>query len=281
MRFVFSRTRLAALSLLAAALIALCGCDILRTGEELYCLPELSEEDADLHGVLDQVLESGAQSVSPRSGGLRQSAQAADLDGDGETEIIAFFREEDGVTLRVCIFDRVGEHYSTAAVIEGTGTAIEKADCVRLRGEADSELLILWNIGDSALRYLGVYSLTDWSCEELLAAGCSGCLVTRAGDEQALLMIKYDTELQVGTAQLYTFSTGMGEKCCEITLPAGLGEDPILSETILADGSGAILLENRAGQSCILKYEDSSFTITESTEGEDPPGGSNEKGTDT
>ena len=59
---------------------------------DLYSLPQLPEEYTELNSSLNQLLESGAEYAAPVSGSNIQPVQLEDLDGDGEEEALAFFR---------------------------------------------------------------------------------------------------------------------------------------------------------------------------------------------
>ena len=64
-------------------LLCLSGC-YLKTGEELYSLPQPPEDYLDLQNALSAVLDEGAEYAAPVSGANRQSVQLVDLNADGE-----------------------------------------------------------------------------------------------------------------------------------------------------------------------------------------------------
>ena len=69
------------MALLLCALFA--GC-VLQSPEELYQLPEQSEEYYNLQNQIESVLAGGAEYCAPVSGDRRQAVQLADLNSDGE-----------------------------------------------------------------------------------------------------------------------------------------------------------------------------------------------------
>ena len=76
--------------LLAALLLALGGCGMGGSIDELYSLPQMADEYVELQRAIDAVLDDGAVYSAPVDGVHRQSVQLCDLNGDGEEEAAAF-----------------------------------------------------------------------------------------------------------------------------------------------------------------------------------------------
>ena len=112
--------------LLAAALpLLLSGCMLSASVEDLYILPQLPVEYKDLSAQIDAILADGAEYTSPTAGTNLQSVQLVDLDGDGNEEALAFFRNaSEESPLKIYIFRSVGDTYEQAAIIDGSGTSI-------------------------------------------------------------------------------------------------------------------------------------------------------------
>ncbi len=142
-----------------AALMLLSGC-MSVTAEELYRLPEISENNRQLQSTINAVLNSGAEFLAPTAGANRQSVQLQDLDGDGVAEALAFFSFPEDRPLRMYILKRQGGAYETAAVIEGEGTAFERVIYTDMDGDGISELIVGWKMGTS-LQLMTVYSVKD------------------------------------------------------------------------------------------------------------------------
>ena len=85
--------RLAGLGLMAGVLMLLTsGCGFAFSPEELYSLPALPAENTELNNCINQIIEGGAEYAAPVSGTNIQPVQMRDLDGDGQQEAVAFFR---------------------------------------------------------------------------------------------------------------------------------------------------------------------------------------------
>lgn len=154
---------------LSALLLLFSGCTIMASVEELYALPRLPEEYQSLGNQIDSILYSGAEMISPTSGTNLQSVQLQDLNGDGVSEAIAFFRgNNDERPLKIYIFQEVNEVYEVAAVIEGSGTSIYSVSYLDMNGDGVKEILVSWRV--STQQALSVYGLEDLKPVLLMSA---------------------------------------------------------------------------------------------------------------
>ena len=148
---------LAALGLLA--LLTVSGCGFTLSPEELYSLPQLPTEYTELNNCLNRVIEGGAEYAAPVSGSNIQPVQLEDLDGDGEEEAVAFFRDSaDEKPLKIYIFTPRDEGYEEAAVIEGAGTSVYSVAYEDLDQDGRKELLVGWRV-NTDMQALSVYTL--------------------------------------------------------------------------------------------------------------------------
>lgn len=134
------------------------GCMMMASVEELYALPRLPEEYQALGSQIEAILAGGAETISPTSGTNLQSVQIQDINGDGVSEAIAFFRyNNDERPLKIYIFREADETYEIAAVIEGSGTSIYSISYVDMNGDGVKEILVSWRV--STQQALSVYGL--------------------------------------------------------------------------------------------------------------------------
>ena len=81
------------------------GCGFTISPQELYCLPKLPTEYTELDNRINAILSDGAEYAAPISGSNLQPVQLEDLNGDGQEEAVAFFRNDaDEKPLKICIF---------------------------------------------------------------------------------------------------------------------------------------------------------------------------------
>ena len=142
--------------------LVLTGCMTMASVEDLYALPRLPEEYQALGKLIDTILTEGAEMTSPTSGTNLQSVQIQDLDGDGVSEAIAFFRSNISERpMKICIFRELNETYEIAAVIEGSGTSIHSISYLDMNGDGIKEILTSWRVGtQQALTIHGLEGLS-------------------------------------------------------------------------------------------------------------------------
>ena len=167
MRPWMNRIVLTALGL--CLLLTSSGCGFSFSPEGLYCLPQLPAEYTELNSCINQVIEEGAEYAAPVSGSNIQPVQLEDLNGDGEEEAIAFFRNSaDERPLKIYIFTARGQTYEQSAVIEGTGTSIYSVAYEDLNQDGWRELLVGWRV-NTDMQALSIYTLRSGKPEELVS----------------------------------------------------------------------------------------------------------------
>ena len=158
-RIISARRHIAAL-ILVAAVLALAGC-FRSSADDLYGLPEVSDEYIRLQEQVNAVLREGAEFSPPTSGPNRQSVQQKDLDGDGVNEVLAFFSYPGDSSLKIYIFEMIEDDYVVAEVIEGVGTAFESVRYVDMDGDGIVEIVVGWQLG-AALKHMSIYSIKGY-----------------------------------------------------------------------------------------------------------------------
>ena len=151
--------------LFTLALTGLSGCLRIRA-EDLYRLPQASEDYLKLQENINNVLNLGAEYSPPISGPNRQSVQLRDLNGDGSNEVIAFFNTPHDSKLSIYIFRMVDGDYAIADVIEGVGAAFESVRYVDLDGDGVLEIIVGRQEG-AALKHMSIYSVKDYPAVQL------------------------------------------------------------------------------------------------------------------
>lgn len=155
--------------MLVLVLVTACGCsNFTFSPQELYSLPKLPAEYAELDKRIHDILAGGAEYAAPTTGTNIQSVQLVDLDGDGAQEAVAFFRNAaEEKPLQICIFAAHEETYEQLAVIEGSGTGISSIEYSDLNGDGSVELVVGWRVSMD-LQALSVYSLRSGEPVELM-----------------------------------------------------------------------------------------------------------------
>lgn len=219
----------------------LSGCSPVSVSE-LYSLPQLPDIYIGLQSLIDSEISSGSEYSSPTRGSNRQAVQLYDLDSDGDSEAVAFFRTGDG-SLKICIYKSDDTTYSPACTISGEGSSIGRVEYADMNGDGFAELIVTWQI-DGGINMLNVYSLFDWDETVLLTADCSG-FTTADMDSNSkieLLLLHYDTDSQ-GYIDMYSLDSNHEMLLSSAQLSRGFDTVTRLSTGAIAGGGLALFAE--------------------------------------
>lgn len=160
------------LAAVLAAVLLLSGCSAMPkltlNPQELYTLPTLPAKYTELNNQLSAILDSGAEYAAPTSGTYIQPVQLVDLDSDGRSEAVAFFRDSSSEKpLKIYIFTAAEDSYEQTDLIEGSGTSIYSIDYKDLDGDGRKEIAVGWKTTE-ALQVLEIYALRSGNTETLV-----------------------------------------------------------------------------------------------------------------
>ena len=240
--------------LLAVALLCslLSGC--LKSTEELYTLPQQSDEYYELQKAIDAVLVGGAAYSAPVSGSNQQAVQLADLDADGEDEAIAFVKTTDAMPLKAYIFDRIGESYQKIAVIEGNGSSFDSVEYVQIDGVGGLDVVIGWQVSDQVVKAIAAYSLREDGVLELMSAGYTAYKVTDLDldGRSELFLLRQDTAGQSGVAEFYSYNDGVMERAPEVMMTGNVTSLKRIVTGYMDTGVPAIFVSSTNEESYII-----------------------------
>ena len=200
------------LLLLAAALLplALSGCMMSASVDDLYALPQLPEEYKALSARLSEILAMGAEYAPPQAGGNLPQVQMVDLDGDGVDEALAFFRiSTEERPLKIYIFRAVEDGYQQAGVIDGSGTSIHSVRYEDMDGDGVREVLVSWRVS-AEVQSISVYSVPDLEPVRLMSASYARYeVVDLDGDDdlELVLLRSDDTDTGFSMADYYDWDS--------------------------------------------------------------------------
>ena len=242
-----TKSRRFAALLLAVCVAAACtGC--MTSVDELYSLPQMSEQYVQLQELIAQRIAEGSAYAAPTGGSNRQNVQLRDLDGDGADEALAFLTDETA-TPTVCVY-RQGEggDYYQSVVITGDGSAVASVDYADLNGDGASELIIAWQIsGDLCL--LGVYALSgdgEDGPDQLLRADCSDFLVCDLDGDGVQDLLDLRIASGRSTMVLYQLADGDTSSSSAV-FSSGVTQVRRAVAGTLSDGTPAIFVESDLG----------------------------------
>lgn len=245
--------KILAAAVLTLALTLLSGCFV-KTVDEMYALPQHSDEYYDLQKAIDGVMTAGASYCAPVAGVNQQSVQLADLDGDGEDEAIVFLKRDTAKPLSAYIFDKSGNSYQNIAVIEGSGTAFVSAEYVELDDAPGMEIIIGRRLSDQVAQAMSVYTLSQGRIVELLSTNYSEyTTVDLDGDGQKdIFLYRYDSETQKGVAELYRYDGTQLEREPEANISEGAGAVKRIITGEMAHNVPAVFVASEFGGDSII-----------------------------
>lgn len=239
--------------LLVAVILMLCGCNM-TTVDQLYCLPDRSEEHDNLQSLMSSAME-GLSYSAPVSGQNRQTVQMADLNGDGEDEYILFAKGTSENPLYIFIFVRDGEEYRLLDTIQSSGSAFDQVEYVPMDNRKGCELVIGHQVSDQVLRSVSVYTMRDDRMELLMSSGYSKFLCTdlsRNGKNELLLLRPGEEDGQHGIAELYSLLSGTAERYTEAVMSRPVDKIKRIMVGRLDDGIPAVYVASDVDGSAII-----------------------------
>jgi len=266
------RKKILLAALTAAITLLLSGCFV-KTVDELYALPKHSDEYYDLQQAIDEVMASGAEYSAPVSGINQQSVQLADLDGDGDNEVVVFLKNSSGEKpLNAYIFNQVDGHYQNIAVIEGNGSGFESVEYLQLDDKPGMEILIGRQLSDQVLQAMSAYTLTDGHVVELMSANYTQYTTADLdGDgRKDIFILRFDAEERQGVAELYRYEGGQMARDAEASMSTGVESIKRIVAGNMAKDVPAIFVASVYNENSILTdvfaFRDGSFQNVTSSE---------------
>lgn len=224
-----------------------------RATEELFSLPQASEEYLKLQEKINTILAADAEYAAPVSGSNRQSVQLQDLNNDGMDEAIAFFSVAGDKPMKIYIFKSNEGTYEEATVINGEGTAIDSISYTDMNGDGFMEIVVGWQMS-ATLKLIQVYSIVDFQSASILSSDYSEYTISDLdldGNSDVVVLRLLDTS-QTGELEMFSL-TSDGEVVSEkANLSRGITAVSRVRSSTLFDGSPAIYIESLyAGSSLI------------------------------
>jgi hypothetical protein len=227
------------------------GCSSLNA-EELYCLPEATDDYYDLQEALSKVLSSGLSYQAPTSGARREPVQLVDLTGDGVDEAVAFFRsDEDGI--QAYIFSRQDSTYEPAAVIGCAGSSVGSVEYADLDGDGSLELFLASEVSEDVTQALQVLRFDGQEATPLLTTSCAQYLLESLSSDSSQSVLCFGANgAEAATVDCFRLEGSQMISCGQVRL--GSSYDSLLSiqSGTLSDGVPALLVTAAQGEDQLL-----------------------------
>jgi len=234
------------ISLLVLVLVVLLTGCLRVTADELYALPEISEEYLRLQAHINILLSQGAEYAPPSRGPNRQAVQLVDLNGTGMAEVIAFFSLPGESALNVYIFELVDGDYTLADTIEGIGDEIESVRYIDMDGDGILEIVIGWQMGHT-LRFMSIYSMAGFHNQELVTGVeyTEISIFDMSGDgTDDVIIFKLPTQETSASAEIYSLMQDGEIIKEEARLSNGIESISRIMNGRLVDSSPAIFVDS-------------------------------------
>ncbi len=183
------------------------------SAESLYALPRLPEEYEALSAQLAEILAGGAEYAPPQSGQNLPPVQKVDLDGDGQDEVLAFFRaSSEERPLKIYIFQAVEDGYQLAGRIDGSGTSIHSFLYEDMNGDGVQEMIVSWSVS-AEVQAMSMYILENLEPVQVMSTSYARyTLADLDGDDgQELVVLRSDdAETGLCMADYYDWGAGNG-----------------------------------------------------------------------
>ena len=240
--------------------LVLSGCMMMASVEELYALPKLPQEYQALGNHIEDILSKGAETTSPTSGSNLQSVQIEDLDGDGVSEAIAFFRNNnDERPMKIYIFRALNDVYEQAALIEGSGTSIYSVRYLDMNKDGVKEILVSWRVGMQ--QALSIYALENLKPILLMSSAYARYeIVDLDRDHASELIILRGDETEAGSsmADFYNWDGASLLLKSSARISVAVGELQWIKKGTLESGEPAVFVTGR-----VAGVEENSRAITD------------------
>ena len=230
--------------MITLAALTLSGCMSISV-EDLYSLPQASDEYLQLQRQINSVLSLGAEFSPPTGGPNRQAVQLKDLDGDGADEVIAFFSILGDSSLRIYIFSMVDGDYSVAEVIEGYGTAFESVRYTDMDGDGVVEIIVGWQMG-ATLKHVSIYSIKDFHSVLLVGRDYSDITVYDLHDDgnESVVVFRLPSQDSGAVAEMLSLMPDGEVVSSEAKLSSGIETITRVLTGRLIDGVPAVFVES-------------------------------------
>ena len=230
------------LLLIVVASMLLSGC-VMRTVDELYCLPKRSQSDDDMQAVIDSAM-TGLSYCAPLYGQNRQMMQPADLDGDGVEEYVVLARGGFQRQLKILIFDQYALGYALAHTIENFGTAFDFIEFANVDNHPGLEIVVGRQMGDGVVRSAAVYRYGDGGAQQLLEAGYAQiltCDMDEDGRSELVSVRPGESGEVTSDVVLYRYEEGQLHVSSQLDIAASAGSIKRMDLVVLQDGNQAVL----------------------------------------
>lgn len=201
--------------LMAFLSLPLAGCSI-ESGDGLASLPKLPGEYLALQKKMDDVLAQGYIPAVAESGANRQAVQQQDIDGDGESEIVSFFRSATSGEYAVYLHKKVEDEYVELGHAKGYGKYLREVSYPRCAPNGARAIALSWGMEDNSSYGLSVHMLTGEGLSDALTIKYNTSYITDLNSDgmDEIILTMFDRLSNSMSLTAYGFS---GTECAALS----------------------------------------------------------------
>ncbi len=229
------------------------GC-VMRTVDEMYCLPQRSETYNSLQSAINASMIS-LEYCAPVAGENQQTVQMADLDGDGLQEYLLFAKDDSQRPLRILVFDYLNGSFVHTDTIELGGSAFDRVEYAQIDGRGGVEIVVGRMLSDQMLRSVSVYSLSNGEAEHLVTANYRSFLTVDLDDnrQSELFVIRPGAaEIEPALVELYAVRDGIVERSMERKMSQSADKLKRILIGKLHGGQNAVFVASAMGENALI-----------------------------
>lgn len=234
--------------------IVLSGC-VMRTVDELYCLPKRSRSDNDMQAVIDKAM-TGLIYCAPVYGENRQMVQPADLDGDGVDEYVVLAKGGSLRQLKLLIFGQYALGYELTDTIESYGSAFDFIEFANVDNQPGDEIIVGRQVGDGVARSAAVYHFEGGVTQQLLEVSYVKFLtkdLNADGRSELITIHPGETGDVFSTAMLYRYENNAVQRISQLNISASADHIKRIEPVVLQDKTLAILVVAEESESQLME----------------------------
>lgn len=219
------------------------GC-VMRTVDELYCLPKRTQANNDLQSVIDSAM-ANLSYCAPLNGENRQTVQPVDLDGDGVDEYVVLAKNNSAEPLKILVFSQTATGYVLMDTISAYGFAFDSIEFCNVDDRPGAEIIAGRQVGDGVVRSVAIYSLYSGFARQLMETNYSRMLVRDMnldGRSELMLLQSAGSAERSCYAVLYQYRNGQMEISSQYEVPYAVGSIQSMEGVTLHDGTPAMMI---------------------------------------